>query len=91
MVRDASWGIHTAADRSQSSRALDRRHARVLHLCCFVWHRQGTERQWRDAEERRVMTELFVIWARILRGVLEAVCRASGETAVREDACLNIL
>lgn len=56
-----------------------------------VWHREETERQWRDTEEGRGMTELFVIWARIIRGVLEAVRRASSETTVRKDACLNIL
>lgn len=35
-------------------------------------------------------TELFIIWARILRGILENVCRAGGETTVREDADLDL-
>lgn len=35
-------------------------------------------------------TELFIIWARILLGILEDVRRAGGETTVREDARLDL-
>ena len=35
-------------------------------------------------------TELFVIWARILRGILENVCGVGSETMMREDADLDL-
>jgi hypothetical protein len=41
-------------------------------------------------EDQGKGTELFIIWARILRGILENVCRAGGETTVREDADLDL-
>ena len=36
------------------------------------------------------MTELFIIRSRIFGGILEDVGRAGGETAVREDAHLDV-
>jgi len=36
------------------------------------------------------MLELFIVWAWILRGILEDVCRAGGETTVRKYARLDL-
>jgi hypothetical protein len=44
-----------------------------------------------NAEKGEGMAEQFVVWARILRAILEYVRRASGKTTVREDAGLNLL
>ena len=93
MVRRASEGTLSAGDRSQSSRALDRQHAQAFKL---FNHAVGeskssmTGRMRKGGRHGGNGTELFVIRAWILRGVLEYVRRAGGKTTVGEDARLDL-
>jgi hypothetical protein len=48
-----------------------------------IGHKKGGEDQGKG-------TELFIVWAWILRGILEDVCRAGGETTVCKDARLDL-
>jgi hypothetical protein len=62
-------------------------------ICLFIWRGGEADRQWRGAGEGGHQgngTELFIIRARILLGILEDVRRAGGETTVREDARLDL-
>jgi hypothetical protein len=63
-------------------------------LNCLIMWWEKADRQWRDVwgrgRHRGNGTELFVIWARVLRGVLKYVRRAGGKATVGEDARLDL-